>query len=84
MAVHRLKTWPDFFEAVADGSKTFEVRLNDRGFQKGDKLILEKYDPVAPEKYKHEQCLYVEVLYVLSGMGLKDGYVAMGIEDVPA
>ena len=34
--VHNLKAWPEFFDAVADGRKTFEVRRNDRGYREGD------------------------------------------------
>ena len=45
MAMHELKTWPEFFEAVRDGTKTFEVRKNDRNFQVGDVLMLVEYDP---------------------------------------
>lgn len=42
---HELKIWPQFYQAVADGSKTFEIRKNDRGFQKGDIVFLKEYDP---------------------------------------
>ena len=76
---HTLKTWPDFFDAVASGDKTFEIRKNDRGFQKGDKLILEKFDPAEPEKYANANALYVDVTYVLNGFGLENGFVAMGL-----
>lgn len=41
---HDLKTWPTFFEAVWRGDKTFEVRLDDRGFQKGDTVALREWD----------------------------------------
>ena len=40
MAHHELKTWRPYFEAVASGSKTFEVRKNDRFFQRGDFVTL--------------------------------------------
>jgi ASC-1-like (ASCH) protein len=76
---HTLKTWPDFFDAVASGEKTFEIRKNDRGFQKGDKLILEKFDPADPEKHVSENALYIDVTYVLNGFGLENGFVALGL-----
>lgn len=45
MTVHELKTWPDYFEAVTRGAKTFEVRVNDRDFELGDFLVLREWDP---------------------------------------
>lgn len=42
---HELKIWPQFYGRVADGSKTFEVRFNDRGYQPGDIVILKEWDP---------------------------------------
>ena len=40
---HILKVEQDYFDAITSGVKPFEVRRDDRGFQKGDKLILCKY-----------------------------------------
>ena len=42
--VHHLKTWPQFFEKVASGEKTFEIRKNDRDFKVGDVLVLREFD----------------------------------------
>lgn len=42
---HELKIWPQYYARVADGSKTFEVRENDRGFQYGDTVALREWDP---------------------------------------
>jgi hypothetical protein len=44
-ATHELKTWPDFFQAIIDGRKNFEVRYDDRGFQAGDRVVLREWDP---------------------------------------
>lgn len=43
MAYHDLKIDPEFFEAVQLGSKTAELRRNDRDFKVGDWLILKEY-----------------------------------------
>ena len=45
MASHELKSWPKFFSPMMDGSKTFEIRNNDRNFQVGDLLILKEFEP---------------------------------------
>lgn len=40
---HELKLRVEYWDAIASGEKCFEVRKDDRGFQKGDFLILKKY-----------------------------------------
>ena len=65
MTIHELKIWPQYYHAVAGGSKTFEVRKNDRGYQKGDRVTLRCFDPVE-ERYNYSlQMLEFEVGYVL-------------------
>lgn len=97
MVEHELKTWPDLFEAVRRGEKTFDVRKNDRGFQKGDVLILRKWDPspiADPTGWKmdgmhpgaigylDDEPLQMRVTYVFSGFGIEPGYVVMGITPI--
>ncbi len=45
MATHELKVIPPYFAALVDGIKTFEVRKNDRAYQKGDMLELREWHP---------------------------------------
>lgn len=40
-----LKIMPEFFQAVKDGEKTFEVRKDDRNFEVGDFVRLYEYLP---------------------------------------
>lgn len=42
---HTVKCWAPFFQAVKSGSKTHEIRLDDRGYQVGDVLELHEFDP---------------------------------------
>lgn len=37
---HKLKTDPEVFRATINGSKTYELRKDDRGFAVGDTLTL--------------------------------------------
>jgi hypothetical protein len=45
--VHDLKIWPVYFDALADGRKTFEYRRNDRDYAVGDVLHLREWEPLA-------------------------------------
>ena len=49
MKTHSLKCWPEFFEAMLKGEKTFDIRLNDRDFQVGDTVKMREYDPDTKE-----------------------------------
>ena len=43
---HRKKCWPQFFEAVATGVKTFEIRdEDDCHYEIGDVVTLVEFDP---------------------------------------
>ena len=80
--VHEIKLLEDYCDAVLSGEKTFEVRKNDRGYQKGDHVsftpvdrsYLKFYHPVSEKEY--------EITYVHSGLGLENGYVVFGIKDI--
>lgn len=43
--IHKLKIWPEYYKAVRDGKKNFEVRNNDREFSFGDIVYLKEWDP---------------------------------------
>lgn len=77
--IHRLKTWPEFFEAVLSGAKTFEWRKDDRGFDVGDWLSLVEYDPL--RERLTGRWITRRVTYVLRGpdLGVPEGYVVMGL-----
>lgn len=80
---HLLKTWPEFFGAVWERKKLFEVRRNDRLFRVGDTLVLAEFDPKT-EEFSGRR-ISARVSYILDGeraeaMGLKPGYCVMDIE----
>jgi hypothetical protein len=43
------KTWPDLFQKVLDGSKSFDLRLGDFECAEGDVLVLREWDPGTQE-----------------------------------
>lgn len=77
---HHLKIYPDFFESIIDGSKTFEIRKNDRDYHVGDYLYLNEYFPKKGYSYRFIKVL---VTYVFSdSLYVKDGFVILGIRRV--
>ena len=87
---HKLKTQAEYFEAVQRGEKKFEIRRNDRGYQKGDILKLQKLKAGETRYYQMDGygtdakpvSIDVEVTYILSGgqFGLDSNWVVMSIE----
>lgn len=41
---HEIKINPYAYEQVKCGNKTFEIRCNDRGYQKGDRVVMRCFD----------------------------------------
>jgi ribosomal protein S17 len=39
------KVWPEYFENIVEGSKTYELRLADFECRPGDILVLREWDP---------------------------------------
>jgi len=39
------KVWPEYFQAIVDGKKNFELRLADWNCKEGDILVLHEWDP---------------------------------------
>lgn len=85
---HLLKTLARYYDAVADGRKTFEVRRNDRAFQTGDELLLERWEET---KYgltesSPRQLLKVKITYLLQGgqFGIEPAYCVLGFKRVTA
>lgn len=80
--IHKLKIKEDYADAVLCGDKTFEVRRNDRGFQKGDIVhFIPLYRSDGLEMINHpllEQ--EYKITYVHSGLGLEKDYVVFGIK----
>lgn len=77
---HLIKTWTEYFEAVKNGTKTFELRKDDRNYQVGDLLCLMDYDS-KKDVFSGER-LWKEITYKLEGgnFGLEKGFCVLGIK----
>ena len=62
--IHHLKTWPVFFNMVTKGTKLFEIRLDDRGFEIWDLLHLMEYSE--REKAYTGRTLHAEITSKIS------------------
>ena len=49
MTIIKKKTWPEQFEAMMNGSKTFDVRIADFEINLGDSILFEEFDPKTQE-----------------------------------
>lgn len=78
MIEHVLKVVSPYFDALLDGSKTFECRYDDRGFGVGDRLVLREYFPLSSEFGAREVAR--RVTYILRDFdGLRPGWVVLGL-----
>lgn len=78
MKIHKLKSWPEYFDAMLFGNKSFDARINDRNFKVGDYLQLEEWDPKT-EQYTG-RILTRHVTYIMTGtFGIPSDIVIMSI-----
>ena len=59
MKIHELKTWPQYFDAIAEDRKTFEYRVNDSDFKEGDKVELLEYIPETKDYTSRKLSFYI-------------------------
>ena len=64
MKTHSLTTTISDYERCLNGSKTFQVRSNDRDFQTGDEVWLQEYDNDLNKFTGHQfKCIITYVLH---------------------
>jgi ASC-1-like (ASCH) protein len=92
MAVeHELKCLPVYFDAIKRGEKTFDVRRDDRGFQKGDTVRLQRLCDSGPYKHREIEQYYSRkpvheiigtISYILTGgqFGIEPGFVVLALK----
>lgn len=77
--IHTLKTHPGPFAAVRAGTKRHEYRINDRGFDEGDIIVLREWSEDYGTFTGQEE--RVRVTYISTGpdWGIPVGYAVMSI-----
>ncbi len=76
--MHKLKTYPFFYQYVESGDKTFEIRTNDRDYHVGDILLLQEWHD---SKYTGRECKR-EITFIITLRPILDNYVGMSIKPV--
>ena len=72
--VHQIRLAKSYFDDVANGIKTFELRKNDRGYKKGDILEMMEF----ADGKNTGRTVKVLVTYILEDYtGIEDGYCIM-------
>lgn len=80
---HEIKLSEQYVQAVKDGEKTFEIRYNDRGYQKGDRIrfkVMENVPYASMDVSRRYRLPEYEITYVHGGLGMADNYVALAIK----
>lgn len=83
---HEIKIKECFADAIVGGDKTFEIRYNDRGYQKGDIVVFQCVNDETSSfslNIKHPiNHMAFEIDYILSGYGLKEGFCVFSFHKI--
>ena len=78
---HEIKLSSKYFDDVKNGTKTFEIRKNDRDYNINDILVMREY---TENKEYTGRYLEAVIIYILNNESfLQKDYVALGINIVP-
>lgn len=90
--IHRLKSVPDTFDPIESGERTFDIRLDDRGFKIGDLVQFVRWDEARQMAGRTVRKRIVYLLYGLEDSschpltkprwGLKARYVIMSLANL--
>lgn len=78
---HHIKLSCHYADAVLSGQKNFEVRYNDRGYQRGDKVVFTVVDENKITMLSHplNRETYI-ITYLIHGYGLEKDWCVFGIK----
>ena len=88
--LHELKILPEYYDAVVNGIKTFEIRKNDRNYKVGDTLWLREFDNsdiyqvkwTTHSEYTGKEC-FAAITYIFNlkdFLNIDEDYVILGIK----
>lgn len=80
---HELKCWPSYFAAIRSGSKSFEIRRNDREFAVGDTIVLREFSPADASYTGQAETRLITFLLSEEEFGVVHGFVVIGFGALP-
>jgi hypothetical protein len=84
--MHVVKSWPQFYNAIVEGTRRHELRRNDRKYQVGDVLELHEYEPARAAYTGRVTCVVVtsmtsaETPCAVSDVGLHPDFCILSVE----
>ena len=86
MKTHDLKTDPHPFSLMWNGTKQYEIRLDDRGYEVGDRIISrETVGPARMLGLRMEftgRYITAVITHSLGGYGVQPGWVILSVSDI--
>ena len=78
---HDLKIFTKYFQAVVDGLKRSEVRLNDRNFQIGDTVTFKEGQP-GLDGFEYTKRTVSAIISYIDDYGCDHGHVSLSLRNV--
>lgn len=75
----KLKIFEHFADELVNGNMQFVIVENDYGYQKGDSVEFHVVTLLGDHPLNRKT---YEITYVLSGYGLENGFVALGLREI--
>lgn len=76
IAVHEVKTWPEYFQATWDGKKPFDVRRDDRPYRLQDVLAQREW---CPDSMRYTGRMILAEITYRTDFEQRPGVVVLGI-----
>lgn len=78
--MEELKTWPEPFQAIWDGTKKYEIRTADRDFMLWGIVHLREYDPKKAKYTGREVAANITYITPKGAFGLPENTVVFGVK----
>lgn len=80
MKTHEVTIYDPYVDAILNGTKTLVIRLQDKGYQKGDRLKFRVAQFIDGSYQSHLHKQEYEITHVHSGLEMGWNYVGLTIE----